>query len=148
MGTGWGRTPARHCLQALELETELPAPCARSFGVAWGLSTNPRCPEGKKGDVSAPKLRAQRLGSPRREGPAVPGEGEQRQDTQQHLRGVEEEEDGAEDGFQAQGVGLQQQVIRGHHSRGPSQGQADGEQHLALAQVALGACKDVWLSGG
>lgn len=77
---------------------------------------------------------------PARRGPAaVPGEGDQREDTQQQLHGVEEQEDGVEDGFQAQGVGLQQQVIGRHHGRWDSQGQADGERHLPLAQVPLGS---------
>lgn len=71
----------------------------------------------------------------------LPREGGERQATQQQLRCVEEQEDGAEDGLQAQGVGLQQQAVGRHDSRRHGEGQADGQRHLALAQVALGTCR-------
>lgn len=70
----------------------------------------------------------------------VPREGGQGEDAQEQLDGVEEQQDGIEDGLQPQGVGLQQQVISCHHGRWECQGQADGERHLPLAQVPLGAC--------
>lgn len=94
------------------------------------------------------KLQKHSESSPRRQGspplgdtPRRPGEGGQRERRQQQLRAAEEEQDAVHDGFQAEHVGLQQQVIRGHHGRGEGQGHADGQWHLPLAEVSLCTCQ-------
>lgn len=71
---------------------------------------------------------------------AAPGEGEQCQQAQEQLQAVEEEQDGAQECFQAQGICLEQQVVHGQHGCRHCKSQAEGQRHLPLAQVPLGAC--------
>lgn len=73
--------------------------------------------------------------------PHEPGEGGQRERLQQQLRTTEEEQDAIHDGFQAEHVGLQQQVIRGHQGRWEGQSHTNGEGHLSLAEVSLRTCQ-------
>lgn len=91
-------------------------------------------------DVWAPNQPgSSRAGSPSSRDVA-PGEGEQRQEAQEQLQAVEEEQDGAQERFQAQGIRLEQQVVHGQHGRRHRKCQAEGQRHLPLAQVPLGAC--------
>lgn len=69
----------------------------------------------------------------------APGEGEQRQEAQEQLQAVEEEQDGTQERFQAQGICLDQQVVHSQHSCWHCKCQAEGQWHLPLAQVPLGA---------
>lgn len=70
----------------------------------------------------------------------APGEGEECQEAQEQLQAIEEEQDGAQERFQAQGICLEQQVVHGQHSCWHCKCQAEGQRHLPLAQVPLGAC--------
>ena len=72
---------------------------------------------------------------------AVPGESSQGEHLKQELWATEEEQDAIHDGFQAEHIGLQQQVIGGHHGGREGQGHANTKWHLSLAEVSLCTCQ-------
>jgi hypothetical protein len=71
----------------------------------------------------------------------VPGESSQGEHLKQQLWATEEKQDAVHDGFQAEHVGLQQQVIGGQHGRWEGQGHTDAKWHLSLAEVSLCTCQ-------